>query len=719
MGLNNAHRVVFCMATAIAPWSSGFAQTAGSQAPAAAPVELETVVVTAERKSENAQRAPLQVTVLSGAQIESRGFKTSMDIQAATPGLTFSDNANFSEPYIRGVGTDITTPGAESSIATYVDGVYQASPYFGIQTLTQIDRVEVLKGPQGTLYGRNATGGVINIITKDPSQDFEAEGTASVGTYLDVNATGYLSVPIGNGLSANLAVSEDRHDGYGKVLNTGQDTDFLDRQYIHGKILYKPTDDFSFLVSAQALNSYDTAGGYTYFTKWGATPLATVYGGKVTYNSYDIYGAYPFKNYTSDDQFSAKATYNWNDITITSLTAYTFVNGHIFPEFISTNIPIFDFEAKNDTDSTYTEDLTISQQTDRFSWIIGYSYLSDSAKFNPIYTYSGPTRNASIYATVNSLSNAGFADLTYNINDEFSVVGGVRYTADVKRQARLDFGDGSGTVFAVTPPSQKVFDDTTYKAVLQYKQDWGMLYAKFETGFKAGGVNAEAPGDYIEPEKLKSYEVGVKSQFLNDRLRLNAAAFYYDYSNLQSQYTDVSSGASYFESAKKATVYGGEISAEALVTDELTMSAGLNFLHTRFDDFISNGSYKVINGFDTPVSNYDLSGNELTHSPPFTFNLGADWRKPLSGGGDLDTSFQYYFSSKYFFDATNREYQAPFSLVNGRVAWNLANGKTTLAVWGRNLLNQRYLSVAVETAFGDDGQLAPPLTVGVSVSQKL
>jgi iron complex outermembrane receptor protein len=303
--------------------AAAFAQSAPAPVAPTNEGQLSEIIVTAERKQENVQKAPLAVTALSGAQLAQRGLASTPDLQEATPGLTFSDNANFSEPFIRGVGTDITTPGAESSVATYVDGVYQASPYFGVQTLTEIDGVEVLKGPQGTLYGRNATGGAINIQTKDPSHTLGGEASVSYGDYNTVDAVGYLAGPITDKLLFNLALAEDRHDGYGKAINTGQAVDFLDRQYIHGKLLFEPTSDFSLLLSGQYLNAYDTAGAYTYLDQFGATPLPAVYGAKVTYNSHDIYAAYPFKDFTRDAQFSLRGIYEWDGIKISTIPSFS------------------------------------------------------------------------------------------------------------------------------------------------------------------------------------------------------------------------------------------------------------------------------------------------------------------------------------------------------------------------------------------------------------
>jgi iron complex outermembrane receptor protein len=679
---------------------------------------LETITVTAERRSTDVQRTPMAITAVSGEQLQAKGIQNSLELQAVTPGLTFSENANFSEPYIRGVGTDITTPGANSSVATYVDGVYQAAPYMGVQQLAAVDRVEVLKGPQGTLYGRNATGGAINIVTRDPSQDFDADVDVAYGNYNTVNASGYLSGALTDDISANLALAENRNDGYGKSLNTGRDTYFQDSQYAHAKILYQPTEDFSFLLSGQYLGQYDTDSVYTYFTKFGATPVPTLLGGRVTVDSRDIYSAYPFKDYTKVEEVSGRAIYNLGGITITSLSGYTHTDGHIFPDFVSTNIPIFDFDANDDTDRTYSEDLTATGRFDALSWIAGFSYLNENAEFDPDFTYSGLTRNASIFATVKTTSYAGFGELTYNLTDEFSATAGIRYTQDTVEQARLGYGDGAGNIFLSVPPSSKGFENATYKGVLQYSPEWGTVYAKVETGFKSGGVNALAPADYVQPEKITSYEVGAKSDLLGRRLRLNGEAFYYDYSNLQEQYTNVSTGAAYYEAAKKATVYGGELTAEALVSEELTLSAGLNLLHTRFDQFLSHGSYVLEGGIPTLVPMLDLRGNDLTHSPPVTANVGLDWNRPLPDGSSLHTSVQYYFSGKYFFDVTNRIYQSPYSLLNAQVGWDLANGKTTIGLWSRNLTNEKYISSAAVSAFGDYGEIAAPRTFGIRIAQR-
>jgi len=150
----------------------------------------------------------------------------------------------------------------------------------------------------------------------------------------------------------------------------------------------------------------------------------------------------------------------------------------------------------------------------------------------------------------------------------------------------------------------------------------------------------------------------------------------------------------------------------------LTLSAGVDLLHTRFDQYISNGSYEVIDGLDTPVAGLNLAGNHLTHSPPFTLNVGADWRLPLADGGNVTSSLHFYHSAQYFFDVTNREYQSPYSTLNGRIVWNLADHLTSVGVWANNITDEKYLSMAAASTFGDQVQLAPPRTFGVSLARK-
>jgi iron complex outermembrane receptor protein len=305
--------------------------------------------------------------------------------------------------------------------------------------------------------------------------------------------------------------------------------------------------------------------------------------------------------------------------------------------------------------------------------------------------------------------------LRYAFAGKWAATVGARISHEKKSQSRYDvYATDTGALLASGPDVSQTSNQPTFKGVLERDLDVALLYGKVETGFKSGTYNAQLPNDYVPAEKVTSYELGVKSQSADRRLRANADAFYYNYTNLQGQYL-AGSGATFLESAPKARIYGAELDVEALVVDGLTVTSGLTYLHSRYVDFVSKGAQVPGPGGigNVAFAGFNADGKDLTRSPQFTANAGFDWIVPL-GFARLETAGQFFHSASYKLDVTNRVQQDAYNVVNGQVRL-LFGDNWSFGVWGRNLTNEKYLQAISINSLGDEAQLAAPRTYGGSV----
>lgn len=687
-------------------------------------VVLQEITVTAQRRVESAQVVPMAMTAVDGVRLEALGVRDSQDLQRLSAGLIFGNNSNFAQPYIRGVGTEITVPGAESSVATFIDDVYQPAPYVGIAVLSDIERVEVLKGPQGTLYGRNATGGAINIQTKEPGKHFESDVQLTVGNFDALGAKLYVSGPLSQKLSANLSVSASDRDGFAKDLTTGGDYNSERYRLYRGKLSYDVTDELNLLLSAYHYSRNDTAQmGTTYATEFGSIPVPLALGGNVTVMSRDIYHfpGYPLRNVVDYSGGHLRARYSTERWTLSSITAYSTLNSLIGVDFVSSDIPIFDFSADRNRSDAFIQTIDAVGDFGSTRWAAGISYFDNRAKFDPLYVYEGPNVATATFAQVDTDAIAVYGEVTRDLTDTWSITGGVRYTDEEKTQARLDVYSGAGTLISSTPSNSRSWGQATFKLLLQRTTDNLMTYAKFEQGFKSGTVNTLTPFDFVDPEEINSYEIGFKSELAQKRVRVNASAYYYDYKNLQRQYNDIDTGASRVEAARKAEVYGLDLLVEALPIESLTLSANVNLMHSEYRHFVSSGSLipnTELVGPGVPGNSpvlRDLSGNELTRAPDWSFNLSADWRIPLGSLGETAIQVGYFRTASYFINPTNRIRQDAYDLLSSSITYVAPGGRWRASLWGRNLTNSKHIAGSAESALGDGVRLSDPRTYGLTL----
>lgn len=700
----------------------------------AAPAEeqsgLQDIVVTANRRSQSAQSAPLAIAALGAEQIISRGITDSQQLQKAVPGLFYGNNAGFAQPYIRGIGTGITVPGAESSVATFIDDVYQSQPFFTIQTLNAVDRIEVLKGPQGTLYGRNATGGAIRIETRNPSDHFETDNELIYGNYDYKRLNSYISAPLAEGVGANLAVVVSDRDGFGKILNRpGERVNSERFVSLRGKLAIALAANFDARLTGYYMHENDTKNtATTYSDRFGSIPTAVGLGGLVTYYSQDIYASYPVDNGIDAAGGNLRLRWHGPGVTVTSVSAYSDLSYISGGDFLSASIPIFNFQARKGRAHGFYQSLEVlGDSNGPFTWLVGGNYVDDSASFDRLIVFSGPNLASQSVATVKTKAYAVYGEASYKLTDRLTATGGLRYSDETKTQARVDAYNGAGTLLSSAPRRSRDWSQVTYKALLRYQLDQAMVYAKIETGFKSGTVNTLVPGSFISPEKITSYEAGVKSDLFDRTVRLNLSGFYYDYRNLQQQYNDIATGSSLLESAQKARVYGGEMEFNALVTPDLQLSLTGNLMKGEFVAFQSRGQFVPRASISPPppggpitsanagnvVQLADVSGNRLVRAPTFTGTASIEYKVPL-GDGSLVANASYYYSTKLYFDASNRIKQPAYNLVDGRITYNFPGDRISASLWGQNLTNATYIQGSALSATGDQIRIASPRQYGVS-----
>jgi iron complex outermembrane recepter protein len=683
---------------------------------------LSEVVVMAQRREQRSQDVPIDVSVVGGASVEGVGPLDTSTIVASVPGLDFSRQASSGgTPFLRGVGTSSVTVGAENSIATYVDDVYLAAPAANIFRLSNLDRIEVLAGPQGTLFGRNATGGVIQVFTLNPS--FTPSGHASIGygNFNEVTGSVYATSGLTDTLAGNIALEADHQgEGWGRALANGREV-FHERDFsARSKLLWNPADSTRVLISGDFAR-FDSDIGANFAPLPGTyAPTGLTNPGK--FNSLSF--GHDF-SVVHQGGVSAKVESDFDLATLVSITAWRRVYQDAFLDQDSVPAPIVSIPYTPWTRSFSQELQLRSREKSKLTWILGGYYLQSAAAYDPLGVGGAaiaplpPTALAQTVArqTVNSF--AGFAQASYEILPRTDLTLGARYTRDnytIHGYQFIQFADGSaGSDFAQGSQSSS-FSKPTFLVSLDHKltEDL-MVYGSFSRGFKSGGYNILAyTSPPVSPEVLDAYQFGLKSEWLDHRIRFNSSLYDYDYKNLQVQF--IGTGASYSVNAGRARIKGGDAQLSVLPVKNLTLTAAVSGIDGKYTEFPLGFTY-VPNppdvGGNTQILNQDLSGKQTARSPKWTTNFGIDYSIPLTAG-IIDLAGKYYYNRGFYWDPANQLAQPSYQLVSASVGWKAPSGRWEATLWGNNLLNNFYYSFATVSTFGFQTSPAEPRTYGVT-----
>lgn len=647
---------------------------------------VDEVVVTARRREELAYEVPASLDVFSGQALAASGVNTLVDLQYRTPGLKIATGGGGSRISLRGVGTNISS--GSPSIATHLDGVYVPSSRFALGEVFDSARIEVLKGPQGTLYGRNATGGAINIVSQAPGRSFGADGWVGYGSDNLVTAQGGVSIPLADRGGLRLSGAYANDDGYTSNVHTaGGDID--NRDYAGGRLRlnYDLTDALTVDVTAQYSVDRGTVG-------FGGSnnPESQVYASLPPQREDPrrINVDTPPRSKQEGLLLSGVLTYDFGDVTLRSITGYVdFKTRSVIDVdgsggLIAFSDTLFDSEL-------FSQEFQLSGgESEGVNWTVGLYYSSEDSSTVASETdadYPDPTPYlfSNQVTEIENRSFAVYGELTWPLSERLSVVAGARYTKEEQSgtsvlDVPLFFPDPFVTEASVEN------DGFAPKLLVKYELgEAAQLYASVTRGFKNGGVNLSTSAETFDPENIWAYEAGAKAQLADGLGELSFAAFYYDYSDLQLRsviFTDTGF-VTEINNASKAVVQGLEASGVIRPTAWLSLDLSGAFMDSELEDFILPGTTTVAKGLPLPLT------------PEWSGALGIELSTEVGDASRLTARAEVtYQSSVNFpnFTDLERERQKGYALVNANIRYDLPGDRISLSLIGRNLTDELYLT---------------------------
>lgn len=726
---------------------SGFAAGAARAQVSASTAEIEEVVVTAQRREESAQSVPIAVTTFSAASIERQSVRTAEDLATLTPGLSFNRAGSGSgTPFLRGVGSNVTSPGSEAAVSTYVDNVYVGSQYASIYSFNNIASIEIDKGPQGTLFGRNATGGVIQITTKDPTEERQGNIRLGIGNYDTLEGNLYVAGGITDALAADLAVYyRNQRDGWGTNTATGKDVFQAENFSIRSKWIWTPSDDTKLTVIFNASDDFNQLGTARSIPAGQSfrPPGRNGNPGPILSTNPGFYNVnLDWESYARTRQkgASVKLWHDWGGVEGVSITSFrqAKVHGPIDSDGTPADWRHLDTYPVTETFTQEVQLLSPPDAGSRLKWIVGAFYYRDKATVVPFVQLgygSAPVAPVAIHAYQTTTSFSAFGQATYDVTDATHLTVGLRETADYRETAGSRFlltnppqlTTQTTPVGSTVPAPRKAdFSEPTWKFALDHNVTPDLLlYVSYSRGFKAGVFNTVSLNtNPVEPEKIDAYELGLKSEWFDRRVRFNAAAYYYDYSNLQvTQYVN---GFYILNNAAKAEIKGLDVELTARPWADLQLQLSGTFLDPTYKSYPAGQGYRAVpitsvnpsggmGGFvQVPT---DLSGKQMILTPKTSLNATAfyTWRMET---GDITANVGVQYRSRVFFDPQNGATQPGYTTLNASVGWSSAEGLWELRVFGANLTDQKaYVSIN-RTTTGDAAVPAAPRTFGATIQRR-
>jgi iron complex outermembrane receptor protein len=698
---------------------------------------LEEVVVTANKRSENIQNVPIAIQALTAADIADRGIQSTADIAAAVPGLTMQGSMNGLQPHLRGVGTTAISAGEENSIATYLDGVYIANLSGGLLQLNDIKSVEIDKGPQGTLFGRNATGGVISITTKDPQHELAGVGSISYGNYQTAQGSLYVTDGVTETLAADLAAYiSNQNQGYGINLFNGEEVNRQQDVALRSKWLFTPTDvDRAVLAvdwertHSSYLDGYQTLPGHP--TQWG--PGTPPFGQPFLFPG----GPWDVDAYQQplDDFKQGGASLNYQHefsfARLTNITAFREARKNVLWSAEDVPAPV-ETAGWIEKDRQISEEIQLaSADASVIKWVGGFYFLNGSAAYLPFLIEGtaaapAPLQNINFIADEVTKSYAGFGQTTAPLGfiPDTNITVGLRYTAEKRGLTGvtlLNFVPPIPSVATGQVDESKNFDKWTWRLALDHHfMDTLLGYVSYNRGFKSGVYNTIPPGgDAVAPEILDAYEAGIKSDWLSHRLRVNSSVFFYKYSDLQ--VTVYNATAAQLQNAATAHIYGADLDLQAQPLERLTLGLSFEYLHDRFVSFPDAQiliPQTVAEGGGNLLEIGSVAGNRLPYTPDYSASASLDYQLPTQiGPFGLNVAYSYQGT---WFAGPDNNLKAPISnLLNAQLSWTPARmDKLKVLLWARNLTNQAvpmWLEPANNPGGRDDRINQPPRTYGLKL----
>ena len=673
---------------------------------------LTTVTVTAQKRAQSAQSVPISMTTLSGKTLDAFRVQSLQDVSRLTPGLLVSSfSQNNPTVAIRGISNTFSQMGVNKPVAVVVDDVFIGRNSASNFELYDLDSINILKGPQGTLFGRNVTGGAIVINTRVPSfEEREIETHTSVGNYGDRQFNSLVSVPLSDSAAFKVSANAHHRDGYGYDRLTGREQDDLNSRSVRTQWRMKLNSD------AEATFSVD------YGEDWnrGRTLSSDTLGSDGNNRTSELGVNQDFNR----SQYGVSAKLNWKvgQGEISAITAYRDSRSKENYSGVGTNYRFLvkgaqAFNTDADQVGSLSQELRYaSPKWEIGDFVTGLYFMNEKGdrqlRTTGLAAITGAVNSDVLAAaSVNTTSYAVFADGTLHLPASVDFTAGLRYTRDEKDASltRTDFRNAANSFTADGASSS--WSQITPRGVLRWEVQPGfMTYASVTKGFTAGGFNTEAATANIfrtpfEPETVINYEAGFKSQWLDNKLRVNGSVFRMKYKNKQELVFNANNGILTIVNAGKATVNGGELEVAYKPVRWLDLSFGYSRLEGIYDEFV--------------VGTVNNTGNPLGNSPQDQYSVAASMNLPLNMGGYLTGSASYSWVDSYYTGAAkDPNLKNPsYGLVNASLGYDSSDRKWGISFWAKNLTNTYYVQTR-STQVVNAQYAAPPRTFGVTLNTR-
>lgn len=727
---------------------------------------IEEIVVTAQKREENIQDVPISIQAFSGDALAARGVTDTSGLQQTVPSLQFTNQAGFTLIFLRGIGTDNPIPSADRDVATYVDGIFMPSGQSTVQSLGQVQRVEVLKGPQGTLFGRNSTGGAISVVTEEPGSELKGMVEGELSNFNGRAVKAAVSTPVTSWLSVGLSGSLSRQDFYYKDVNYTIQPDKHDA--VRLKVNIHPTDNLT--LSLTGFHSDDKDPGSEIAENTAPSLfLGRFIGITPQPSDYTARSDFPAQAKSSQDMYYGNLTYNspWFDIKLLGGNLYNRTPYTSF-DFDGSPLPLVGFDGSHELTKQQTGELQVvsnanSWAADKFKWTAGLYYFHSNVAIDPAHIHvaanalnallnltTGLDEPAGLQNLINKLgledtplgpngldlafagglgstSYSGYAQGTYSITNWLDLTLGGRYQWEKRA---LTKSSTSAVLCSASAPlcGPQIFSFNLDSAVAKnfspkvllgvHPRDNMLVYASYSVGYKSGTynlVNIYTPPNYIVPEKISTYEFGAKADFFDGQLRLNAAVYYNNIKNLQTSFISLlSGGALRFETAPAARTRGAEIDGTLLPFPRwnpgLAITGNVAYVEANYTDFPDGSGFAKGTGLFQ--SGQDFTGNHMVYAPKVSGSLGLV--QTIDGAhGTYEFAVDDYYNSGYYADSANLITESAYALLNARASYLVAAWNVRATIFGTNLLDHHYFRQQFPSDFGVLTALAAPRQYGI------
>ena len=733
------------IATFAALCSAGTGTMAFAADPAQPSNGLEEIVVTATKQANKISDTAAAISAIGADALGAGGIQNILDLSAAVPNLSVGDQFGVNRTFIRGVGLTSIDLGADGAVAFLQNEAVIARPAEQLTGFYDLERVEVLRGPQGTTYGRGATAGVVNLVTKKPTDQLDGYANLTLGSYASKTFEGAIGGPFSDRVSGRIAGKWEKRHGYGENLFTGNPVDDRDAYAVRASLRIKASDS----VIVDLVGDYFHEDDYNYaFHYFGPTVSAfipaTFYGGTTIFdhggNIRNIWSREDAINQRHGSSMTAVVDWKPGKFDLKSVTSWRDFTRFNRDDLGVSDAHFFGQNNYNEKSTSISQEFTLSTSAGGIDWLAGANFFHEKNPgsvvvplFNIVRLLTGgncspdvPAAPTPCTALDNGLYNQSgevktdaygiYLQGTKEIASRLKLTLGARFNNEKRKGSGFFQFDALGV--NIPTDKEKSWNAVTPRLLLEYRTEGGSLaYGSVTRGFKSGVINIGSLNDVINPEYVTAFETGYKTKFLDNRATFSAAAFYYDYKDLQVGFVNAQSVVQTVNAAK-ARNFGLELESEAKLTDQLNLDVAATYLNAKYKDFLQ-GDYR--NGFAT----VDLSGNNLQNAPKYSGHLGLTYGVPVGSAGKVTLRGETVFSDRVYFTEFNNAdaSQGSYALFNFNARYEPTDGHWAVTAWVRNATDKLVQANNIITAplysSVRVGTLMPPRTYGLSINLKL